>query len=956
MTQGTNEAKMIRQARRSARVTTAGCWLCIAAAALGVCGLLGWLVNSPTLYTLVPGQPPMMPNTAIALMVAGICGAVYCRDRPGSIVRIVVSVAALVPLAIGLGTLIEYAGRVDLGIDQLLLYSDRGPYPGRPSPLTAMGLAMLGGALLVFDAQPAAETRLSEWLLIAAGLTAMVGLTGQILGTGEIYRLPSAPVVGMAVPTAVSLLLSSCGMLLARPRTGIIAVATSDGPGGILLRRIAAPSVVVPMLLGFGIVRLFAVLNVDEFPLVVASVSVTITAAGLAVLVLTARLLNEAHRELETSRERTREVIALASDPIFIADLSGRYSEVNQAACRLLGMTESEIVGRTIRDLIQPDEVGRLAASRAALLEGGSQVGEWHLRHKSGRYIPVEVSARILPGGRWQGIVRDISRRKAAEAEARRTRARIEGSISIATDAIISIDEEYRITIFNHGAEHTFGWTAREAIGQSLDILIPERFRGIHRSHVRAFAAEGVRARRTGERGSTIYGLRKDGTEFIAEASISKLRIDGESTFTVVLRDVTLERRRMAHDRLLAAIGPLLTSSLERKQVVREAARLLVSDFADACVIDLVDDPSTPLSVTRSAVLHRDPGKTETALALERIELDRRRPHLASESLQTGRTILVAQVTPEYLDSISQSPEHRRLLQQLAPASLITVPLQARGLLLGVLTFVSSDPEHRYDQTDVAFVKEIALRLALLVDNARLFETATNAITARDEILRIVAHDLRNPLGTILMRASLLRDTPGPNGDRRKTAVAIETAANRMNRLIRDLLDVTRFEVGQLSVEQAPVSARAVVNEAVAAQQTLASSASLDLRAELCEDLPDVNGDRDRLLQIFENLIGNAIKFTPPGGRITVSAAARGNEVLFCVKDTGHGIPAEDLPHVFDRFWQGRRQKRAGAGLGLLIVKALVEAHGGRVRVHSAPGHGSTFFFTIPVAVATATR
>jgi PAS domain S-box-containing protein len=740
-------------------------------------------------------------------------------------------------------------------------------------------------------------------------------------------------------------------MLLGRPTAGIMAVATSDGPGGVLLRRIGAPSVVVPMLLGFGITRLFTVLDVEEFPLVVASVAVAITAVGLAILIVTARLLDRSHDELKKSQARTREVIALASDGIFLADLDGRYIEVNEAGCRLLGMTEPEIVGKTIRDLIPPDEVDRLAASKAEMLEGGSHIGDWHLRHKNGEYIPVEVSARILPGGRWQGFVRDITERKAAEEEARRSKAKIEGIISIAGDAIVSIDESQRITIFNRVAEQTFGWTAHDVIGQPLDVLIPERFRQAHRSHVRAFAAGAPIARRVGERGAPIYGLRKDGTEFVAEAAISKLRSGSELTFTVVLRDVTQEKRRSEQDQLLAAIGLLLTSSLEREHLVKEAAELLVRRFADTCVIDLVKDPAADPTVTRLAVVHRDPRKAETALALQGIKLDRRRPHLASASLATRQTVLISRVTPEYLDSISQSSEHRKLLYALAPASLITVPLEARGLLLGVLTLVSSDPSRLYDERDATFVEEIAQRLALSIDNARLFTAATNAITARDEVLRIVAHDLRNPLGVVLMRASLLQlEGPEADGELRESAVAIETAAKRMNRLIRDLLDVTRSEAGYLSVEHSPVSAHAIVRDTAAAQEELATQASLELRTELARDLPTVRGDRDRLLQIFENLIGNAMKFTPPGGKIVIGAMAHDREVLFWVKDTGEGIPAEDLPHVFDRFWQARRKRGDGAGLGLAIVKALVEAHGGRIWVESAAGRGSTFYFTIPVA------
>jgi len=171
-----------------------------------------------------------------------------------------------------------------------------------------------------------------------------------------------------------------------------------------------------------------------------------------------------------------------------------------------------------------------------------------------------------------------------------------------------------------------------------------------------------------------------------------------------------------------------------------------------------------------------------------------------------------------------------------------------------------------------------------------------------------------------------------------------------MSRLIRDLLDVTHMEAGGLSLESSRVTAQQIVADARETQTSSASSASLDLRVDFAEDLPDVWADRDRLLQIFENLVGNAVKFTKPGDQIIVGGAPREDEVLFWVSDTGRGIAAEDLPHVFDRFWQARKGERGGAGLGLAIVKGIVDAHGGDVWAESKSGSGSTFFFTIPTA------
>jgi signal transduction histidine kinase len=245
--------------------------------------------------------------------------------------------------------------------------------------------------------------------------------------------------------------------------------------------------------------------------------------------------------------------------------------------------------------------------------------------------------------------------------------------------------------------------------------------------------------------------------------------------------------------------------------------------------------------------------------------------------------------------------------------------------------------------------QEFARRAALALENAHLYDVAQAAIRTRDQVLGIVAHDLRNPLGAIITAAAVLRGDSEARGSRRPVE-AIERSATRMNRLIEDLLDVTRMEGGILTIEPAAVETRQAIAECIVAHKDLATSTSLELRLDLEEDLPDVWADRDRLLQVFENLIGNAIKFTDPGGCIVVGARSRDQEVHFWVRDSGSGIAEEDMPHLFDRFWQADTTGRRGTGLGLPIVKGIVEAHSGRIWVESPKGQGSTFFFTIPTA------
>ncbi len=332
------------------------------------------------------------------------------------------------------------------------------------------------------------------------------------------------------------------------------------------------------------------------------------------------------------------------------------------------------------------------------------------------------------------------------------------------------------------------------------------------------------------------------------------------------------------------------------------------------------------------------------------MQIERSR-HIGTAVIEWKQPLLIHDVTAAHIDGIAQSDEHRRLLRELGPTSLMALPLLAHGGVFGSLLVVSTNPERHYTERDLSLAQKVASRAALAIEKARLYRIAQEAVRMREDVLNIVAHDLRNPLGTILLQAAMLR-RGGSSHDRppRKPADVIERSAIRMNHLIQDLLDVARMGGGRLSIAQGRVPAGLVISDAVQAQEPRAASASLELRLEAESQLPELWADRDRLLQIFENLIGNAIKFTAAGGHITVGAARADEHVLFWVADTGCGIAADHLPHVFERLWQASKTGQHGAGLGLPIVKGIVEAHGGRVWVESQLGEGSIFFFTIPTA------
>ncbi|WP_255415215.1 sensor histidine kinase KdpD [Vitiosangium sp. GDMCC 1.1324] len=263
-------------------------------------------------------------------------------------------------------------------------------------------------------------------------------------------------------------------------------------------------------------------------------------------------------------------------------------------------------------------------------------------------------------------------------------------------------------------------------------------------------------------------------------------------------------------------------------------------------------------------------------------------------------------------------------------------------------------PGAPYTADDLEFARGLGRLASLAVENARSYQSARRATRARDDVLGIVAHDLRSPLNSIILSAQALQRWKGnAAADTPRAADALGTivsSVRRMNRLIDDLLDVARMDAGQLSIRPSPQPTETLLREVIEAARPQAEEVHLVL--ELPEVLPPVLADRDRLLQVFSNLLGNALKFTPPGGEVKVSARVEGGTICFQVHDTGPGIAPEALMHIFERFWQADRRDRRGSGLGLSIAKGLVDAHGGRIWVESEPGHGSTFLFTMPVAAA----
>ena len=393
---------------------------------------------------------------------------------------------------------------------------------------------------------------------------------------------------------------------------------------------------------------------------------------------------------------------------------------------------------------------------------------------------------------------------------------------------------------------------------------------------------------------------------------------------TRVLYTQQRDARRAAE--LLAEASRVLNASLDAATAVAQLSRLVVPRVADCCVVDLFDAGGA----VRAAATHADPAEETRLRGVS--------PSTEAEVAEGARA-----AGPTELGSLLGG----------CPASAgLVVPLHAAGRAVGRMVLGRTGPGARFGAAEVALAEELGRRAAMAVENARLFGEARAATEARQHTLAVVAHDLRNPLTAIRMDAEMLVHMIGPSLGtfQRESLERIYAITGRMDGLIQDLLEVSRMERGTLALEVFPRDPATMLAEAAHTLRPLAAAHGLRLEVDAGDGLPPVLVDSARVVQIVSNLVGNAVKFTPEGGAVTLACGPGGaGEVRFAVMDTGPGIPPEQVPHIFGAFWQARHADRRGLGLGLSIARGLVEAHGGRIWVESEPGRGASFVFTLPV-------
>lgn len=615
---------------------------------------------------------------------------------------------------------------------------------------------------------------------------------------------------------------------------------------------------------------------------------------------------------LPLSQASTRALLELAPDAIFVADIEGRYTYVNTAGLRMLRCERHEIVGRTIFDFIRSEDADRLLRSKAAMLTGQADAGEWVLRRPDGSSLTVEVNANILADGQWLGFARDITSRKAQQAErealferSERDRRWLRAVMDKMPLGAMLFDAEGKF-FFNKCAEQLLGMKLSETVG-------PEQYVG------RVFYPDG-RPVPLAEfpstrlvRGETVlaaeYTIRRpDGTEVTVLGSGGPIA-DSEGC-------------------VLGAIGVFqdISERMGLERAIRENERLLKAVF------DLL--PVGVWIADRSGRITRN--------------------NPAGENVWRGaRYVPVAQFG-EYKGWWVDSGKSIAG-EEWALARALTHGETSFGELVRIQCF---DGSSKIIINSAAPLRDedggIAGAIVVNEDVTALHQTQEQlraAVRDREHILAVVAHDLRNPLNAIMLRTAWVeqkaRQIPAAK-DLGSGAAAIGEIVRAMSGLVDDLLAISIAGAGRSMLSFMPVRPADLIAKVAQSAQPLLADAGLQFMAEPMGELPSVHIDVNRILRVFANLIDNAIKFTERGGRILVRAHSEHGVVQFSVANSGPPLRPEQMDRLFQPFWQAGQEDRRGAGLGLSICRSIVEAHGGGIWAERADGMRVKICFVLP--------
>jgi PAS domain S-box-containing protein len=725
----------------------------------------------------------------------------------------------------------------------------------------------------------------------------------------------------------------------------------------------------------------------SEFPVEIGLNPVE-TEQGIAILASIVDITERkrAEQALRSSQERLHLIIDTAMDAVVTIDNKSRVIGWNSQAEAIFGWQAEEITGQYLYETIIPPryrEAHRQGLKRF-LSTGESSVLNKRIEltalHRDGHEFPIELA--ITPanlGGEliFNAFARDITERKRAEERFRLV-------IESAPNAMVMADRHGKIVLVNVQTEKFFGYARDELIGQSVEMLVPERYRNGHTHHRAAFMSNPS-ARPLGM-GRYLFGLRKDGSEFPVEIGLNPIETEQGVMAIASIVDIT-ERKRAEYElqqsferehraredaehgrerlAFLAEASARITESLDYHEGLKQIAQIAVPRIADWCGIDVLDADG---SLHRVTVVHSDPAKVQWAYELaQRYPPDPNAPRGAYNVLRTGQAEFYPEIPDSLLVASARDEEQLALARSLGFKSVMTVPLQTRGRNLGVISLVMAESGRHYTTSDLSLVEDLARRAALLIDNARLYQEAQSLnveleqrveqrtaelIAANRELEAFsysISHDLRAPLRHISGFVELLLKSASTLDEKsQRYLTTISDSAKQMGILIDELLAFSRM--GRAEMRKTSVDFGGLVQEVIRDLDSYIAGRNILWNIA---PLPQAYADRALLKSVLMNLISNALKFTStrPEAEIEIGVdSSNADEIVYYVRDNGVGFDMKYVDKLFGLFQRLHRMDEfVGTGVGLANVRRIIHRHGGRTWAEGELDKGAIFYFSLPI-------
>ncbi len=613
-----------------------------------------------------------------------------------------------------------------------------------------------------------------------------------------------------------------------------------------------------------------------------------------------------AEEALRAVREQLQIITNTMSSPVTRCSRDLRYLWVSQPYADWIGRPAGEIIGRPIRDVLGEEAFRQLRPRFDQVLAGQRVQYEEEVNYPGlgPRWIHAIYTPTFdrtgVPDG-WVAVVQDITEQKRTEEELRRAEERVRSVVDHVLDGIITIDESGTVQSFNPSAEKLFGYEAAEVISRNVRMLMPEPYRREHDGYLAAYRRGGP-AKIIGI-GREVEGCRKDGSTFPMDLAVSEFRLGQRRYFTGIVRDIT-ERKRIE----------------QALRFSEQQARAFLDN--SAIIAWLKDEQGRNVFLSENYVrrfgLENWKDKTDFELW----------PQDIAEVFRRNDLVVLGRDRPFECIEEARTPNGE------------------------VSTWLNSKFWFQ-DESGKKYVGGVGVDIT---ERKRAEGALQEADRRKNDFLATLAHELRNPLAPLCNAVELLRRAGGQADLTEKVRAMMERQLTVMVRLIDDLLDVSRITRGKLQLRKEPVELASVVRSAVEAARPAIEAQGHELTVTLPPQPIPLVADPVRLGQVFSNLLTNAVKYTEKGGRIWLTAERAGGEVMVSVRDTGIGIAAEHLPHLFEMFSQvdsALEGSQGGLGIGLALVRGVVQLHGGSVQARSdGPGRGSEFLVRLPVAEA----